>query len=111
MQYWVGDGDAMDEQGKGAWKTFPNATVTDGKGGTATLGLGSLPVNTKFVRIWMTRSSDTCDSHGSVDRRNCVGYAIRELYLGTLDEKGDFQRPARPIARSQAHTLSLCSRP
>ena len=37
VQYWVGDGDAMDEQDKGAWKTFATGTVTEGKGGTATL--------------------------------------------------------------------------
>ena len=108
VQYWVGDGDAMDEQDKGAWKTFPNATVTDGKVGTAILGLGSLPVNTKFVRIWMTRSSDTCDNHGSADRRNCVGYAIRELYLGTLDEKGDF-KDLLHHSPDQKQTLTLCS--
>jgi len=108
VQYWVGDGDAMDEQDKGAWKTFPKATITDGKGGTATLGPASPPVNTKFVRIWMTRSSDTCDSHGSTDRRNCVGYAIRELYLGTLDEKGDF-KDLLHHSPDQKQTLTLCS--
>ena len=108
VQYWVGDGDAMDEQDKGAWKTFRNATVTDGKGGTATLALGSPPVNTKFVRIWMTRSSDTCDSHGSADRRNCVGYAIRELYLGTLDERGDL-KDLLHHSPDQKQTLTLCS--
>ena len=108
VQYWVGDGDAMDEQDKGAWKTYPNAAVTDGKGGTATLALGSLPVNTKFVRIWMTRSSNTCDSHGSADRRNCVGYAIREIYLGTLDEKGNF-KDLLHHSPDQKQTLTLCS--
>ena len=108
VQYWVGDGDAMDEPDKGAWKTFRNATVTDGKGGAATLAFGSPPVNTKFVRIWMTRSSDTCDSHGSADRRNCVGYAIRELYLGTLDEKGDL-KDLLHHSPDQKQTLTLCS--
>src|SRR5271155_5085663 len=37
VQYWVGDGDAMDEQDKGAWKTFASGTVAEGTGGTATL--------------------------------------------------------------------------
>jgi hypothetical protein len=31
----------------------------------------------------MTESSNTCDTHGKVDPRNCVGYAIKEVYLGT----------------------------
>ena len=78
VQYWVGDGDAMDDQDKGTWKPFASGNVTDGKGRTATLRLDSSPVTTKYVRVLMTRSSNTCDTHGSSDRRNCVGYAIRE---------------------------------
>jgi hypothetical protein len=38
----------------------------------------------------MTASSNTCDSHGSSDIRNCVGYSIRELYAGSISEHGDF---------------------
>src|ERR1700757_5151388 len=91
VQYWVGDGDAMDEQDKGEWKDFPSGTITDGQGGEAAIRLAPVPVDAKFVRIWMTRSSNTCDTHGSADHRNCVGYAIRELYLGTVNQKNDFQ--------------------
>jgi hypothetical protein len=108
VQYWVGNGDAMDEQDKGAWKTFPHGTVPDGKGGETTLSLGSSLVTTKYVRIVMTRSSNTCDSHGSADRRNCVGYAIRELYLGTLGEKGVL-KDALHHSPDQKQTLTLCS--
>jgi hypothetical protein len=107
VQYWVGDGDAMDEPDKGAWKTFPRGTVTAAKGGLTTLGMGSEPVTTKFVRIVMTRSSNTCDTHGSADRRNCVGYAIRELYLGTFD-KGKFMDLLHH-SPDQKQTLTLCS--
>src|SRR6201988_5121104 len=39
VQYWVGDGDAMDEQDKGEWKTFPSGSVSDAKGGDSTLSL------------------------------------------------------------------------
>ena len=58
VQYWAGAGDAMDEQDKGNWQDFPSGTVKDGKGGDATLTLSSAPVSTKFVRVWMTRSSE-----------------------------------------------------
>ena len=108
VQYWIGDGDAMDEQDKGEWKTFASGSVTDGKGGTPTLLLDSSAVNTKFVRILMTQSSNTCDTHGSSDRRNCVGYAIRELYLGTVDTKEDFQDLLHH-SPDQKQTLTLCS--
>jgi hypothetical protein len=55
----------------------------------------------------MTRSSNTCDTHGSVDRRNCVGYAIRELYLGTM-EKGEFKDLIHH-SPDQKQTFTLCS--
>jgi hypothetical protein len=108
VQYWVGDGDAMDDQDKGTWQPFASGTVTDGKSGTATLRLASSAVTTKFVRVQMTRSSNTCDTHGSSDRRNCVGYAIRELYLGTMGANNEF-KDLLHHSPDQKQTLTLCS--
>ena len=107
VQYWVGDGDAMDEQDKGEWKDFPSGVVTDAKGGDSTLVLSRALVTTKFVRVLMTGSSNTCDTHGSADRRNCVGYAIREIYLGTKD-KGEL-KDLLHHSPDQKQTLTLCS--
>jgi hypothetical protein len=112
VQYWVGGGDAMDDQDKGMWKPFPSGAVTDGKGGTATLRLASSTVTTKFVRVLMTRSSNTCDTHGSSDRRNCVGYAIRELYLGTIGENPRANNKFKDLLHhspDQKQALTLCS--
>ncbi|HLW84775.1 MAG TPA: discoidin domain-containing protein [Candidatus Sulfotelmatobacter sp.] len=108
VQYWVGAGDAMDDQDQGTWKAFASGTVTDGKGGKAILRLDRELVNTKYVRVLMSRSSNTCDTHGSSDRRNCVGYAIRELYLGTLGENGEF-KDLLQHSPDQKQTLTLCS--
>lgn len=108
VQYWVGAGDAMDEQDKGQWRTFSVGSISDGQGGTPTLRLDSAPVRTKFVRILMTQSSNTCDTHGAEDRRNCVGYAIRELYLGTIDSGGQFTDLIHH-SPDQKQTLTLCS--
>jgi len=108
VQYWIGDADPMDEQDKGAWKTFASGDIKEGKGGEVTFRLESSPVNTKAVRILMMQSSNTCDAHGSGDRRNCVGYAIRELYLGTTGDKG----PIKDLLHhspDQNQTLTLCS--
>ena len=108
VQYWVGEGDAMDEQDKGSWKNFPAGTVADSKGGVTTLSLAPSRINTKFVRVLMSRSSSTCDSHGSADRRNCVGYSIREIYLGTSNGNGELKDVLHHSA-DQKQTLTLCS--
>ena len=56
----------------------------------------------------MTQSSNTCDTHGSADSRNCVGYAIRELYLGTLAADGTFNDFLHH-SPDQKQTLTYCS--
>ena len=108
VQYWVGNGDAMDEQDKGAWKTFASGSITNGQGGIAAIRLDSSPVKTKYVRVLMTESSSTCDTHGSVDPRNCVGYAIRELYLGTVAPNAEF-KDVLQHSPDQKQTLTYCS--
>jgi hypothetical protein len=65
-------------------------TVTEVKGGTVTQKLVSWMIPVRYLRIWMTESSNTCDTHGSADKRNCVGYAINELYVGALSADGQF---------------------
>jgi len=88
VQYWTGD-DAIGDQGNGNWKNFPNGTVTNGKGGLSKLTLSRKLLKVEFVRVLMTASSNTCDPHGSSDRRNCLGFAVREVYLG-YDSGGTF---------------------
>lgn len=89
VQYWTGDHDPFDTP-SGIWQTFPLGSVSAGTGGTATIRLASWMTPVRYLRIWMTVSSGTCDTHGSSDRRNCVGFAIRELYAGTLSASGEF---------------------
>jgi len=64
--------------------------VQDGKGGTVLLKLSSLPVRTRYLRVWMTESSNACDTHGSNDPRNCAGYAMNEIYAGNFTAAGEF---------------------
>jgi hypothetical protein len=91
VQFWTGEQEPFYEGiNKGTWQTFPMGTITDGKGGTPTLKLISWNIPVRYLRIWMTESSNTCDTHGSQDNRNCVGYAINELYIGTLSADGKF---------------------
>ena len=89
VQYWVGE-DAFSKPTLGAWTVFPGGEVQDGKGWMAVLKLADTPVKTRFLRIWMTESSNTCDTHGSEDQRNCVGYAVNEIYAGNFTASGEF---------------------
>jgi hypothetical protein len=112
VQYWTGD-DPIKAVTRGVWQTFPQGTMTDGKGGVETVRLSGSPVAVRFVRIWMTQSSNTCTADGAADSnssdpRNCVGYAIRELYLGTSTEDGAFHDILRHTP-DQEQTTTYCS--
>ena len=91
VQFWTGEREPFyDGITKGVWQTYPAGAVTEGKGGTVTLKLVSWTIPVRYLRIWMTESSNTCDTHGASDKRNCLGYAINELYVGTLSADGQF---------------------
>src|SRR5262249_17864319 len=91
VQFWTGELEPFyDGTTKGMWQTFPLGNITDGKGGTPTIKLVSWMIPVRYLRIVMTESSNTCDTHGSADKRNCVGYAINELYVGALSASGEF---------------------
>ena len=107
VQYWTGD-DPIKAPTRGVWQTFAQGTIDDGKSKTETIRLSSAPVAVRFVRIWMTESSNTCDADGSGDPRNCLGYAIRELYLGTVTDDGTFHDILRHTP-DQEQTTTYCS--
>jgi len=107
VQYWTGE-DPIKRPTVGIWQTFPGGAVTEGKGGAAVLQLSSTPIAVQYVRILMTQSSNTCDTHGSADRRNCLGYAIRELFVGTTSLNGEFHDLIRHTP-DQDQTFTYCS--
>jgi hypothetical protein len=91
VEYWVGKNALDFDRGpQGEWKTFPFGGLKNAQGGTVTLKLADAPVTTRYLRIRMTESSNTCDEHGSEDVRNCVGYGIQEIKAGELDATGAF---------------------
>ena len=93
VQYWVARKSCvsegpMDRPTSGAWTSFPKGTSPTGRGGTATLQLSPTQFQVRYLRIWMTESSNTADTrpnatHDPKDPRSAVGYAIREVYVGT----------------------------
>src|ERR1700733_15360256 len=119
VQYWTGD-DPIKAATRGTWQTFPQGAVTDGKGQTETIRLSGSPQSVRFLRIWMTESSNTCtaDDRKENDRkendrkenepRDWVGYAIRELYLGTSTDDREFHDILRHTP-DQEQTTTYCS--
>ena len=102
IQYWTGEQEPFyGGINKGAWQTFAMGTIVNGKGGTATHKLSSWTIPVRYLRIWMTASSNTCDTHGAGDRRNCVGYAINELYIGSVSDDGQFQDIVKHVPSRQ----------
>jgi hypothetical protein len=107
VQYFTGE-DAIRKPTLGVWQVFPGGAITNAKGGNPVIQLATAPVYTQFIRILMTASSYTCDTHGSADKRNCLGYAIRELHLGTTSPDGKFHDLIRHTP-DQDQTMTYCS--
>ena len=106
VEYWVGK-DALDfDRGpKGEWKVFPEGRFTSAKGGTVILKFAGAAVRTRYVRILMTASSNTCDEHGAADVRNCVGYAMDTVQAGRVGQSGTLI-PAIDAAHPPTYTVS-----
>jgi len=90
VQFWTGSDDPMNKPLSGNWVTFPQGEFADSKGGSPLLRLASQPIKSRFIRVWMTQSSNTCDTHGASDPRNCVGYAANEVFAGNFSSDGKF---------------------
>ncbi len=108
VEYWNGTNALDFDAGpKGEWKVFPSGALKDAKGGTVTLKVTETPVSTRYLRVLMTESSNTCDEHATDDVRNCVGYAIQQITAGTIDAHGDFiEVPKDPKARRTTYCVS-----
>jgi hypothetical protein len=88
VEYWTGTADAILHPASALWRVFDRGTVEHGDGTAAVMRLSDAPVTTSFIRVMMTASSGTCDSHGAQDPRNCMGYAIQDIGVGRVDASG-----------------------
>ncbi|MBV9695762.1 MAG: glycosyl hydrolase family 5 [Gammaproteobacteria bacterium] len=107
VQFWTGE-DPIKKPAAGSWQLFPGGRVRGGSGGAALLRLAARPLTVQFVRILMTRSSDTCVDGDRSDARNCLGYALREIGLGTVSAEGAFHDVVRHT-KDQDQTMTYCS--
>jgi hypothetical protein len=111
VQFWRGANEASDPMNKplsGEWVNFPQGQITGSKGANTLVKLAEQPVSTRFLRVWMTESSNTCDTHGSGDPRNCVGYAVNEIAAGNFASDGKFVDLGKHVA-GENQTVTLVS--
>jgi hypothetical protein len=116
VQYWSGEqplgpDDNADDAG---WKTFEDGAVRDGlagSGGNVTIWLAPHTVTTRWIRILLRASSRTAPA-GSMDVRDSLGFAIREIYIGRDDGTNftDITRHGR-TANTQTRTYASSTDP
>ncbi len=90
VQYWSGEREPLDNPVSGTWIAFPHGIVNNSKGGVEALKLCDSLLPARYIRIWMTRSSNTTSTHDPQDPRSSMGYAIHEIYVGTYATNGVF---------------------
>ncbi len=109
VEYWDGN-NAESLEGPspvGHWRAFSGGAVTDGRGGIALTRVepGARPA--RWIRVTMTESSHTAPAN-AVDPRDSLGYAIREIGVGTIGAGGNFVDAVRH-APSHAQSATWAS--
>jgi hypothetical protein len=89
---------------RGTWRNFTRGEVHDDHGGEVSLRLAPKPIRARWLRILMTESSPGGPA-GAGDVRDRLGFAMRELYAGVIDEKGQFQDRVRHGADRANQTI------
>jgi hypothetical protein len=76
------------------WHAFPNGRISKGAGGEVLLRLSAKPIVDRYIRIRLNESSGR-GPDDSGDIRDRLGYAIREVYVGSIDQTGAFSDVVR----------------
>ena len=97
VEYWSGEDPMhLHADRKDAWRPFPNGAVNRGAGGDESVRLCEKPFPVRFVRVAMSRSSQTSPQISN-DIRDQLGFAIREIELGSVDP------PSRRSGAASSH--------
>jgi hypothetical protein len=109
VEYWPGEDpmhlhpDQHDD-----WIPFAGGNVRNANGGTETIRLSEQPVRAQFVRLVMSHSSHTAVA-SSEDIRDYLGFAVREIGLGTVTASGVFHDLVRHAASHENQTITYAS--
>ena len=108
LQYSTENTDDLWSVPLGGWQNFPGGTASNGNSGRQLVRLGRAPA-VRFVRILLLDSSGPAAGYHCGDPRDCLGFAVRELRLGTLDSSGhltDLLAHAKRAADQTSVTVS-----
>ena len=109
VEYWNGEDPMhLHADRKDEWRPFPNGGENDGLGSDESVRLCRKPLSVRFVRVVMRRSSQT-SAESSEDVRNRLGFAIREIELGTLENNNQFHDYVRHAADHQQSVFYVSS--
>ncbi|MBA3920845.1 MAG: discoidin domain-containing protein [Nostocaceae cyanobacterium] len=109
VEYWDGvDFTYLNDTVPGQWRVFPQGQISGAKGGEVLHSLSQKLISARYLRIVATEASGTAPID-SQDIRDRLGYAIREIYFGTLDKERQFHDVMRHGKTKDIQTLIYTS--
>jgi hypothetical protein len=91
-----------------AWQAFPRGNIRHAAGGATPIKLSARPLSVRYVRLRLDESSGTAPRSSS-DLRDRLGFAIREIALGTIDPARGFHDQVRHGTSRQTQTTIYVS--
>ena len=91
-----------------AWRNFPRGNINNGTGANTLTTLAARPFRVRYVRVRLDEGSGT-GPRGSSDIRDRQGFAIREIYVGLIDNHTRFKDAIRHGTKRDAQTTVYVS--
>ncbi len=109
VEHWSGEDPMhLHADRKDEWRLFPNGALNRGSGGFESVRLCAKALPVRFVRVVMSRSSQA-SAQMSDDIRDRLGFAIREIELGSIDSRNRFHDYIRHAADRYRQTVIYVS--
>jgi NedA-like, galactose-binding domain len=109
VEYWSGEDPMhLHADRKDEWRLFQNGALNRGSGGDESVRLCAKALPVRFVRVVMSRSWQA-SAQMSDDIRDRLGFAIREIELGSIDSRNRFHDYIRHAADRYRQTVIYVS--
>ena len=109
VEYWPGDDPMhLHSDDDDDWQLFASGSVDNAHGGDELIRLDERPRRVQFVRIVVSGSSRT-STQPSNDIRDRLGFAIREIEVGTVDKQNRFHDHVRHARDRHRQTIVYVS--